>query len=108
MTFRVAIAPIFSRAATWAFIGFLAWYPQNADSASSNWAETDQTKVRMIAGTQGVGDSREFRLGLHFQMQPGWKVYWRSPGDAGFPPVVNWAGPYFKPYEGDSAPIQAA
>ena len=92
MTFRVAIAPIFSRAATWAFIGFLAWYPQNADSASSNWAETDQTKVRMIAGTQGVGDSREFRLGLHFQMQPGWKVYWRSPGDAGSPPNVNWDG----------------
>jgi len=92
MTFRVAIAPLFSRAAKWAFIGFLAWYPQNADSASSNWAETDQTKVRMIAGTQGVGDSRELRLGLHFQMQPGWKVYWRSPGDAGSPPNVKWDG----------------
>ena len=25
-------------------------------------------------------------------MKPGWKVYWRSPGDAGFPPEVNWAG----------------
>ena len=92
MTFRVAVSPMFSRAAKWAFIGFLAWYPQNADLASSNWAETDQTKVRMIAGTQGVGGSPEFRLGLHFQMQPGWKVYWRSPGDAGSPPNVNWDG----------------
>ena len=92
MTFRVAIAPLFSRTVKWAFIGFLAWYPQNAESASSNWTKTDQTKVRMIAGAQGVGDSRELRLGLHFQMQPGWKIYWRSPGDAGFPPDVKWDG----------------
>ena len=44
----------------------------------------------MIAATQGVGDSPEFWLGVHFQMQPGWKIYWRSPGDAGFPPSLDW------------------
>jgi suppressor for copper-sensitivity B len=25
-------------------------------------------------------------------MRPGWKIYWRSPGDAGFPPQPNWKG----------------
>jgi len=25
-------------------------------------------------------------------MSPGWKIYWRSAGDAGFPPSVAWAG----------------
>jgi suppressor for copper-sensitivity B len=25
-------------------------------------------------------------------LKPGWKVYWRSPGDAGFPPTADWSG----------------
>ena len=25
-------------------------------------------------------------------LQAGWKTYWRSPGDAGFPVTLNWAG----------------
>lgn len=73
-------------------VGALALYPGTADSASSGWAETDQTKVRMIAGADGLGANRQVRLGLQFQMKPGWKVYWRSPGDAGFPPSVKWDG----------------
>ncbi len=83
---------MFCRTVKWAVVGFLALYAPNADSASSNWAETAQTKVRIIAGTEGVGNSRELRLGLQFQLQPGWKIYWRSPGDAGFPPTVKWDG----------------
>ena len=92
MTLCDAIASLFCRAPKWAIIVVLTLYPSHADSATSNWAKTDQTKVRMIASTQGVGDSRGLRLGLQFQLQPGWKVYWRSPGDAGFPPNVEWDG----------------
>lgn len=29
---------------------------------------------------------------LHVELQPGWKTYWRSPGDAGIPPVFDWDG----------------
>ena len=29
---------------------------------------------------------------LHLKLAPGWKTYWRAPGDAGIPPVFNWAG----------------
>ena len=83
---------MFCRTVKWAIFSFLASYAPNADSASSNWAETAQAKVRIIAGTEGVGNSRELRLGLQFQLQPGWKIYWRSPGDAGFPPTVKWDG----------------
>lgn len=35
-------------------------------------------------GTQMVG----FRLTL----APGWKTYWRAPGDAGIPPEIDWTG----------------
>lgn len=29
---------------------------------------------------------------IEFQLQPGWKTYWRSPGDSGLPPVFDWSG----------------
>ena len=29
---------------------------------------------------------------LQLTLAPGWKTYWRAPGDAGIPPVFDWAG----------------
>lgn len=29
---------------------------------------------------------------LHLTLAPGWKTYWRSPGDAGIPPEFHWQG----------------
>lgn len=29
---------------------------------------------------------------LHIQLQPGWKTYWRAPGDGGIPPQFDWTG----------------
>lgn len=29
---------------------------------------------------------------LHLRLAPGWKTYWRSPGDAGIPPAFDWRG----------------
>ena len=30
--------------------------------------------------------------GLSLTLAPGWKTYWRSPGEAGIPPVFDWTG----------------
>ncbi|WGW04818.1 protein-disulfide reductase DsbD domain-containing protein [Tropicibacter oceani] len=29
---------------------------------------------------------------LHLTLAPGWKTYWRAPGDAGIPPLFDWRG----------------
>jgi DsbC/DsbD-like thiol-disulfide interchange protein len=29
---------------------------------------------------------------VHLKLEPGWKTYWRAPGDAGIPPSFNWSG----------------
>ncbi len=29
--------------------------------------------------------------GLRLRLEPGWKTYWRAPGDAGIPPSFNWS-----------------
>ena len=31
-------------------------------------------------------------VALHLKLAPGWKTYWRHPGDAGIPPVFDWQG----------------
>ena len=66
-----------------------AW---DAQAAASRWSRTDHGAVRLIAASDAVGNAESLALGLHFRMKPGWKIYWRSPGDAGFPPLPNWAG----------------
>ena len=65
--------------------------PVAAGAASSDWVETEQTAVRLISASETTGGGPVL-LGLQFRMQPGWKVYWRSPGDAGFPPEPDWTG----------------
>jgi suppressor for copper-sensitivity B len=64
----------------------------HADTAASDWASTDQTQVRLVSAVTTVGDADTVRLGLQFKLQPGWKIYWRSPGDAGLPPRPDWKG----------------
>ncbi|MBM3620616.1 MAG: hypothetical protein FJX20_07980 [Alphaproteobacteria bacterium] len=63
-----------------------------AQAAGSDWVKTEQTELRLVSAVDAVGDSRTITLGLHFRMKPGWKIYWRSPGDAGFPPTIDWKG----------------
>jgi suppressor for copper-sensitivity B len=60
--------------------------------ASSEWFEHEQGAVRLISANAGAGSGQTIALGLEFRMKPGWKVYWRSPGDAGFPPEISWIG----------------
>jgi DsbC/DsbD-like thiol-disulfide interchange protein len=48
------------------------------------------TSVRILPGwTQSDGS----RIGaIEFRLDPGWKTYWRNPGDSGLPPVFDWSG----------------
>jgi len=63
-----------------------------ADPGASEWVRTEDSAVRLVSATSAVGTAVDLRVGLEFALQPGWKTYWRSPGDAGFPVTVDWAG----------------
>jgi suppressor for copper-sensitivity B len=76
------------------FLAAVVWLLGAAPSAlaaASDWSVTDQAQVRLVAGIDGVGDRSSIPAGIQFRLQPGWKVYWRSPGDAGFPPSADWS-----------------
>jgi DsbC/DsbD-like thiol-disulfide interchange protein len=65
--------------------------PQRAAAAVGPWASNPQSSLRLISPWQVAPASPpdgEIRLGLHFKLAPGWHVYWKNSGDAGFPPVV--------------------
>lgn len=63
-----------------------------AENAASPWFDTDQGRVRLIAAAPAVGTGGVVQLGLEFRLAPHWKIYWRSPGDAGYPPHLDWSG----------------
>lgn len=68
--------------------GFLAVVSTHAQSAQSNWAEGYGGKMRLIAA--GAFD-KGLKAGLEIEMEPGWKTYWKVPGDAGIPPTLNFS-----------------
>lgn len=70
------------------------WGDGSAQAAetATEWVVTDQSRVRVISELDGVKDRKYIHLGLQMQLQPGWKTYWRSPGDAGIPPQLDWRG----------------
>lgn len=46
--------------------------------------------ARLLPGWQDAEGNRIAALDL--RLEPGWKTYWRSPGDSGLPPVFDWQG----------------
>ncbi len=80
----------FWRAATVALLAaFVA--PDAVFAAASDWSRTDVSQVRLIAARAATDGSAEIRAGLQFQLEPGWKIYWRSPGDSGLPPIPDFS-----------------
>lgn len=86
-------------AALWAVLAALfGWVaaagPTAAAADDEGWVKAPSTPVssRLIAAPAAVGDLAEIRAGLEVKLGPGWKTYWRSPGDAGLPPAVDWKG----------------
>ncbi|MBE0532225.1 MAG: hypothetical protein IH626_15455 [Rhodospirillales bacterium] len=55
------------------------------EPGASAWVDNGHVEVRLIAAEAPAEDG-SIRLGAHFRMDDGWKIYWRSPGDAGYPP----------------------
>jgi len=68
------------------------WLPlsQAADSGWLRAADNPHASVRLRAQTQTPGETR---LLLDVALEKGWKTYWRSPGEGGVAPAINWHQP---------------
>ncbi|MDG4908860.1 protein-disulfide reductase DsbD family protein [Mesorhizobium sp. WSM4898] len=69
-----------------AVVGLAAGQP--AEASSSAWYDSEGGKVRLV--TSGKPDEAGKIHGvLDIALKPGWKTYWRDPGDAGVPPQID-------------------
>lgn len=71
-------------------ISFVMTAASPALAASSDWVETPGGKVRVVL--EENKHTGELRGALQIDLNPGWKTYWRNPGDAGVPPQLNIEG----------------
>jgi DsbC/DsbD-like thiol-disulfide interchange protein len=46
--------------------------------------------LELIAENQSIAAGHSFDVGLHFELEKGWHVYWVNPGDSGEPPRADW------------------
>jgi DsbC/DsbD-like thiol-disulfide interchange protein len=64
--------------------------PAPVRGAASEWSKNPQSQVRLITPWVVAPRSGELVMGLEFKVSPGWHVYWKNSGDAGFPPSVTF------------------
>jgi DsbC/DsbD-like thiol-disulfide interchange protein len=59
----------------------------------SAWDADIHSAARLIAGSiVKTADAAYLRAGVEIRLDPGWKTYWRDPGDSGVPPTLDFAG----------------
>src|SRR5262245_8743677 len=61
-------------------------------ASATPWTASTNSKVRLVAGRAGEEAGRARVSGIQLRMDPGWKTYWRNPGDSGVPPEFDWTG----------------
>ncbi len=47
-------------------------------------------RVSLLAETDGVVPGSAIRVGLRFELEEHWHVYWRNPGASGLPVAIDW------------------
>src|SRR6201981_4232001 len=55
---------------------------------ASPWQSEGHSAVRVLAGSRS---GAVLLGGIAFQLQSGWKTYWRNPGDSGVPPRFDFS-----------------
>jgi thiol:disulfide interchange protein DsbD len=63
----------------------MGWAPASAE-------EVEETRVqaRLVAATASGEPGSTVRLGVHFEIEDGWHIYWRYPGGAGLATAIEF------------------
>ncbi|MCM8626624.1 protein-disulfide reductase DsbD domain-containing protein [Accumulibacter sp.] len=61
-----------------------------AESNHRAEARTPHASVALLSEQATAAPRSTNWLGLRFRLDPGWHIYWRNPGDSGYPPRITW------------------
>lgn len=80
--------------AVWMLSIFAGFSGSHAGAASGPWQGGNEVQLRLISATaqyDSITQNHTLNAGLEVKLAKGWKIYWRSPGDAGLPPVLDFS-----------------
>ena len=69
------------------FIIFIFPFFVNAKFAS---VDTSHAKIELLVETNEIVANEDFVIGIKFEIEPGWHIYWKNPGDSGLPAEIEW------------------
>ena len=64
-----------------------------AASGAQDRVTTPRVEATLVAEHGAVVRGASNWVGLHLRLLPHWHVYWRNPGDSGYPPSLDWQLP---------------
>ncbi len=82
-----------------AFLGCMIFSPLLAGPFP---APTNHVRLELISEVDSAQPGRAIRLGLLFNLDPEWHIYWQNPGDSGEPPRIEWKLPLGYPSRRDA------
>lgn len=59
-------------------------------AAAAAQSVADVVRLELLTGWRQADGTH--MAGLRIALAPGWKTYWRAPGEAGIPPSFDWSG----------------
>jgi thiol:disulfide interchange protein len=74
-----------------ALVGLLAGLPSASEAQIKDGKEL--VKASLLTDRTLIQPNERFRVGVLYQMAPGWHIYWANPGDSGLPPKIDWRFP---------------
>ncbi len=73
-------------------LGGLMVHGSSAQAAATGWVGDGHAAARLITAVEATGSNARLDAGLQIRLAPGWHAYWRTPGDGGLPPSIDWQG----------------
>lgn len=70
----------------------LTGLPMAGQAAATGWVGDAHAAARLVTAADATGSGKTVDAGLEIRLAPGWHAYWRTPGDAGVPPSIDWSG----------------
>jgi thiol:disulfide interchange protein DsbD len=70
-------------------LALLCWLPVLAAAQD----QTPHARVSLLADVRGVLPGQPFSVGVRFELDRGWHIYWQNPGDSGQAPRIDWQLP---------------
>jgi hypothetical protein len=77
----------------WCFANLIAALCAATPSSGNTPVLVPHGRIELVSEQTSLKPRQPSYIGLQFELEPGWHIYWINAGDSGQPPVVKWSVP---------------